>query len=85
MFHVDRRTVPSILGGKLILTGSTLLVGCPLAARAGSGTSFDTLALFEVDWDWDASSLSDCASDGALRFAAGCFFGGIVWWLRNDA
>jgi hypothetical protein len=85
MFHADRRTVPSTRGGKLMLTGSTLLLGWPLAAKVGSGESFDTLAFFEADWDWDASSLSDGDSDGALRFSWVFFFGGIAWWLKKDA
>jgi hypothetical protein len=81
MFHVDRRTVPSIRGGKLILTGRTLLLGCPLVAKVGSGESLDALALFEAD----VSSLSDGDSDGALRFWAVCFFGGIAFWVKKDA
>jgi hypothetical protein len=85
MFQVERRTVPSIRGGKLILTGSTLLLGCPLAVMVGSDASFDTLAFFEADCDLGASSLSDGDSDGALRFGAVFFFGGIVDWLEKDA
>ena len=61
------------------MIGSTLLVGWPLAAVAGSGESFDTLArFFATDWDLDVSSLSDGDSDAALRSAAVLFFGGIV-------
>lgn len=77
MFHVARRTVPSMRGGKLILTGNTLLVGWPLGAMAGSDESFDTLAFFKAVWDWDASSLSDGES-GALRFSCVFFWGGIA-------
>jgi hypothetical protein len=75
IFHVDRRIVPASRGGKLMLTGSALFVGWPLAATADSGESFDTLAFFEADC---VASSSDCGSDAALRFTADLFLGGII-------
>jgi hypothetical protein len=68
-----------------MLTGSTLLVGCPLAATAGSSESLDTLVFFEADCT--LASLFDCESDSdaALRFTALVFFlGGIIWRAKKD-
>lgn len=81
IFHVDKRRVPDIRGGKLMLTGSTLLVGWPLLATADPGKSFDTLAFFEADC---VASSSDCDSDAALRFTAVFFLGGISWRVKKD-
>lgn len=67
-----------------MLTGSTLLVGWPLVATAGSSESLDTLVFFEADCT--VASLSDCDSDAALRFTALVFFlGGIIWRVKKDA